>query len=118
MPQILIIDDEDMLREVLREVLEGEGYDVCLASDGRRGLEQFHAQDIDLVITDLMMPEKDGFETIRELHEQCPNAKIIALTGFGLHNLPVAYDLGASRVFEKPIAPEVLRKAVAELLAE
>jgi CheY-like chemotaxis protein len=116
--QILIIDDEETLREMLREILEEEGHTIFLAEDGNQGIEQFQEREIDLVITDIMMPEKNGFEAIRELHGLAPNTKIIALTGFGLHNLPVAYDLGASRVFEKPIAPAVLREAVAELLQE
>jgi len=116
--QILIIDDEETLREAFREILEEEGHNVFLAENGNQGIEQFQANEIDLVITDIMMPEKDGFEAIRELNRLAPNVRIIALTGFGLHNLPVAYDLGASRVFEKPIAPAVLKEAVAELLQE
>ena len=64
------------------------------------------------------MPEKDGFQTIRELKAIQPDVKIVALTGFGLHNLPVAYGLGADRVFEKPIMPIEFLQVIRELLAE
>ncbi|MDP6041270.1 MAG: response regulator [Candidatus Latescibacteria bacterium] len=118
MPRILVIDDEEMIRSLLREVLQQDGHEIVEASDGQVGIEQYREQDIDLIITDILMPGKDGFETIRELTETHPGIKIIALTGYGLHNLPVAYDLGASKVFEKPINPRDLRQAVKDLLNE
>lgn len=118
MSRILVIDDEEMIRTMLREVLEQDNHEIIEAPDGQAGIEQFHKNEVDLIITDIMMPEKDGFETIKELRESQPSVKIIALTGYGLHNLPVAYDLGASRVFEKPINPRDLRQAVLDLIAE
>ena len=118
MSRILIIDDEEMVRSMLREVLQQDGHEIVEASDGQAGIEQCHEHNIDLIITDIMMPQKDGFETIRELTRTHPDIKIIALTGYGLHNLPVAYDLGASKVFEKPIKPRDLREAVKDLLNE
>ena len=117
-PRILIIDDEETVRTMLREVFEQNAYEVVEAPNGQAGIEQYRQQDIDLIITDIMMPKKDGFETIRELRETQPDIKIIALTGYGLHNLPVAYDLGASRVFEKPISPHDLLQAVKDMLAK
>lgn len=116
MPRILIIDDEEMIRIMLKDMLESEGYDIVEASDGQSGIDQHIRQQFDLIITDIMMPEKDGFETIAELKRTHPNAKIVALTGFGLHNLPVAHDLGAARVYEKPINPTELKQAIKELL--
>lgn len=118
MPRILIIDDEAMIRSILGEILESEGYEIIEASNGQTGLDLLSNQSVDLVITDLMMPEKDGFETIRELKKTNPDVKIVALTGYGLHNLPIAYDLGASRIFEKPIEPKELKQAIKELLSD
>lgn len=118
MARILVIDDEDIIREMLKDILEPEGHEIIEAEDGQKGLEKFDPESIDLVITDIMMPGKDGFETIAELREQKSNVKIIAFTGYGLHNLPVAFDLGAARVYEKPIKPNDLKEAVTGLLAE
>ncbi|MCZ6631965.1 MAG: response regulator [bacterium] len=118
MARILVIDDEDIVREMLRELLEHEGHEVFEASDGKVGIENYKQQPADLIITDIMMPEKDGFQTIRELKATQPDVKIIALTGFGLHNLPVAYDLGADRVFEKPFIQKEFLQVIRELLEE
>ena len=118
MARILVIDDEDIIREMLRDILEPEGHDIIEANNGKKGLSIFDPDSIDLVITDIMMPEKDGFETIAELREKKSDVKIIAFTGYGLHNLPVAFDLGAARVYEKPIKPNDLKEAVASLLSE
>jgi len=114
--QILIIDDEDIIREMLRDILEPEGYVILDAENGKKALEIYDPETIDLVITDIMMPETDGFETISALKDIKPDIKIIALTGYGLHNLPVAFDLGAALVFEKPIKPKDLKLAVTDLL--
>jgi len=116
--RILVIDDEDIIREMLKDILEPEGHQIVEAENGLQGVEKYDPEDIDMVITDIMMPEKDGFETIEELRQKKPDVKIIAFTGFGLHNLPVAFDLGAARVYEKPIKPNDLKQAVAGLLAE
>lgn len=118
MQHILVIDDEEVIREMLKDILEPQGYEITMAEDGAKAIELYDAGNFDLVITDIMMPEKDGFETIAALKEKNPAIKIIALTGYGLHNLPVAFDLGAARVYEKPIKPQDLKDAVKELLSE
>ena len=118
MARILVIDDEDIVRKMLRELLEREGHEVFEAPDGKVGIETYKQQPADLIITDIMMPEKDGFQTIRELKAVQPDVKIIALTGFGLHTLPVAYDLGADRVFEKPFIQKEFLQVIRELLEE
>lgn len=118
MARILVIDDEEIIQDVIQNILEQQGHEILLAENGQKALDIFKSEAIDLVITDIMMPEKDGFETIQELKEHQSNVKIIALTGYGLHNLPVAFDLGAARIFEKPVKPEELREAVTNLLAE
>jgi DNA-binding response OmpR family regulator len=116
--RILVIDDEDMIRDMLREIFEQEGHEVSEAGNGKVGVENYKQKPADLIITDINMPEKDGFQTIQELKAIQPDVKIVALTGFGLHNLPVAYDLGADRVFEKPIMPKEFLQVIRELLAE
>ncbi|HPJ95722.1 MAG TPA: response regulator [Syntrophales bacterium] len=120
MHQILIIDDEDTLREVLVEYFESMGYGVMEASNGRIALEKQMRHPADLVITDLIMPEENGLETILEFRRQYPSLKIIAMTGSGhfgaLEDLNTATILGADRTFLKPFLLEDMSKAVKELL--
>ncbi len=107
MPRILIIDDDDLIREMLRAVLEREGYDVLDASDGREGLRVFMKNPVDLVVTDLVMPEKEGIEIIIELRRNFPDLKIIAISGGGTvggsQYLDVAGKLGADKILGKPL---------------
>ena len=77
---ILVIDDEPVLRLTFKHLLEGEGYRVWVASNGREGLEVFHSHPIDLVITDMVMPELDGFATIEALRREAPRLPIIAMS--------------------------------------
>lgn len=120
MARILVIDDEPQVRTMLRELLEDESYEVVDASNGKEGLALYRKESIDLVITDLIMPEKEGIETIRELRKISPEVKIIAISGGSrlLSNefLTVAKALGAQRILKKPIAFDELRKAIEELL--
>ena len=117
---ILVIDDEESIRKVLRAILEREGYRVLEASDGNEGLKQFTATPTDLVITDLIMPEKEGIETIRELREKFPDVKIIAVSGGGRIGpdsyLQMAKGLGALRTLRKPFDLKILLKEVEEVI--
>lgn len=81
MKSILIIDDNDDLRIVLKEIFEDLSYEVREASNGMDGLSSFRKNPTDIVITDIFMPEKDGMETIRDLQKEFPGTKIIAMTG-------------------------------------
>lgn len=120
MAQILVIEDDQPLRRAWRLVLEQAGHTVLEAGDGRKGLETFKAQPIDLVITDLIMPEMEGVETIQELRRLSPQLKIIAITGGGrgspANYLRLAKYSGAALTFAKPIEIETLCGAVAQLL--
>lgn len=120
MPRILLIDDDDAVRLVLRTSLELMGHSVAVASNGREGLEVAMAEKFDLVITDLIMPEKEGIETIQDLHRRQPSLKIIAMSGGGRGNaadyLPLAGLLGANRTLAKPFSHEELEQAVGEVL--
>ncbi len=105
---------------LLRELFESEGYTVNEAFDGEEGIKRYHENPADLIITDLIMPEKEGIETIRELKKRYPDVKIIAMSGGGKGKpdgyLRFAKNLGAIRTFEKPIMKEELLKAVENLI--
>ena len=120
MPNILIIDDDNQFRTMLRKMVERNGYEVVEASDGKEGIKLYRKNPTDLIITDLIMPEKDGIETIQELRKDFPDVKIIAISGggrLGPHDyLHLAKMLGAQRTLTKPIELDELLKAIEELL--
>jgi CheY-like chemotaxis protein len=120
--RILVIDDEDLIREVVKEMLEAEGYVVSMAANGKEGLRLYQKELPDLIITDIFMPEMEGLETIRELQRDSPEVKIIAISGGGekgmLSFLTYAKRFGALRTLEKPFAREELLTTVRELLTE
>jgi CheY-like chemotaxis protein len=116
---ILIVDDEEQIRTVLRQKLERCGYDVCEAADGTEAIRALATIRFDLVITDIIMPDKDGLETILFIRKHQPEVKIIAISG--LMNqlyLQNARGLGAARVFQKPLSLASLVDAVEELLSD
>ncbi len=122
MARILIIDDELSMRELLSAMLTEEGYEVVEAPDGDAGMKQFRKSPSDLVITDLIMPEKEGIETIIELRRDFPDVKIIAISGGGIieaeNYLEMARGVGAHRIFEKPFGMTEMLDAVRELLEQ
>ncbi len=122
MARILIIDDEDQTHRMLRIVLERAGYEIVEARDGQEGLRYYRAAPVDLIITDILMPGKEGLETIMELRREAPGVKIIAISGGGqigtLDFLDIAKLLGARRALEKPFNLQEFVTAVQEVLAE
>lgn len=122
MARILIIDDEDQARNMLLQALEREGHEVVAARDGNEGLQLYHTTLADLIITDILMPEKEGLETIMELRREFPDVKIIAMSGGGhkgnLNFLQVAKRLGAQRTLQKPFHLQEVIQLVAEVLDE
>jgi PAS domain S-box-containing protein len=119
---ILVIDDDDQFRGMLRETLEHAGYDVADAPNGKEGIRLYRENPADLVITDIIMPEKEGIETIRELKRDFPEVKIIAISGGGRIGpdsyLKMAKGLGAQRTLTKPLERDELLKTVRELINE
>jgi len=117
---ILLIDDNDQIRALLRRVLEEAGYFVMDAANGREGLRQFRETPVALVITDLLMPDSDGLEVTMTLRRESPHVKIIALTGGvgNLNLLEVAKLLGAHRTMKKPIELAELLEVVLQVLQE
>ena len=121
MSKIMIVDDDLQIRNMLRLTLEREGYDVCEAEDGMAAVAPYAKKDIDLVITDIVMPEKEGIELIMELKGIDPEVRIIAISGGGRINpedyLKWARRFGVERTFSKPVDRQKLLEAVAEQLA-
>ena len=121
MPRVLVIDDDEQLRALLHEILERAGFEVMEAAHGAEGLRLYRAQPADLVITDLIMPEKEGVETILELRRDFPNARVIAMSGGGRQAgrdyLRMAEQLGAKRTVSKPFSRQQILDAVRDLLA-
>jgi DNA-binding response OmpR family regulator len=123
MAHVLVIEDERSLRDFVREALERAGHEVSLAADGRDGLRQCRASraPVDLVITDLIMPEQEGLETIMLLRRERPALPVIAMSGGGGGGrtrdlLATARILGAARTLAKPFRLAELLTAVHELL--
>lgn len=120
MASVLVIDDEEGIRRLLRRVLEKEGYEVLDAADGKEGINLFRANPTDLVITDIIMPNQEGMETIQELKKEFPQVIIIAISGGGSAKegfyLHLAKKFGATRVYDKPIMMEEFMKEIKELL--
>ena len=122
MNKILIIDDEHHILLMLKKMLERNGYEVDLAANGNEGLDLFKRSPSDLVITDIIMPEKEGLETIREMRRLRSDLKIIAMSGGGKvsadNYLEIAKIFGASKVMEKPFTQQEMVSAVKELLGD
>ncbi len=121
MARILIIDDEDELRSLLRQMRELAGHEVSEAVNGAAGIEIYERDAPDLIITDIIMPEKEGVETIIALRRADPALPIIAISGGGRLDatdfLTMAKKLGARRTLTKPFLREQLLEAVGECLA-
>ncbi len=122
MSKLLIVEDDAQVRAMLRESLVIEGFEIVEAENGRQALDRFRAELPDLVITDIIMPEQDGVETIHALRKEFPKAKIIAISGGSAHIagdylLGTAGALGAVSTFEKPLDMAILIQAIRKALA-
>ena len=115
---ILVVDDEEAVRHLLRQVLESAGYRVQEAINGIEAIETYKREPADLVIMDIIMPEKEGIETIIELRQEYSGIKIIAISGSGEESpyLMMAKHLGADYILDKPFSPDELIDTVQMLL--
>jgi CheY-like chemotaxis protein len=122
MPRLLIIDDDDDLRLMLRVLFQSAHYEVVDAHNGREGLRVMEQQPADLVITDLIMPEQEGIETIMALRRRYPTLRIVAISGgghgTGINYLELARRVGANRALTKPVGNDELLQHVKELLEQ
>jgi|SRR5665811_981644 len=120
MAKILVLDDELSILLMIKKMLEKAGHEVSLALNGREGMQLFEKSRPDLLITDIIMPEKEGLETIFELRRKFPELKIIAISGGGRISpdgyLPGAKLLGADMTFQKPLDQKEFLQAVSQLL--
>ena len=118
--RVLVIEDSNVVRQTVERSLAGAGYSVVAARDGSEGMQRWREAPPDLVITDIMMPQRDGIETIMEIRRLSPHAKILAMTGFR-HTGSVDFsemlrNLGADDVLTKPFASEALLAKVESML--
>ena len=120
MTTILVIEDDADLRLTLKRLLQSHDFNVLDASDGRKGLNACGEHDVDLVITDIFMPEVEGLQTIITLKENFPMIKVIAISGGGKMQytevLESTVEFGADRAFKKPVDMDVLLDALNQLL--
>ena len=122
MSRILVIDDEPSILLMIKKMIEKAGHEVDIALNGREGLELFEINTPDLVITDIIMPQKEGLEIILELRKKHPDLKIIAISGGGRFGpegyLPSAKLFGANMIFQKPLIQKEFMEAISKLLSE
>jgi DNA-binding response OmpR family regulator len=120
MKHILIIEDDKQLRLALAENLQYHGFEVSEAGNGLEGINKHRTRVADLIVMDIIMPEKEGIETIREIKRDFPSVKIIAISGGGVlgpdHYLNVALAIGADKAIKKPFRAEKLINTINELL--
>ncbi len=117
--RILIIDDDELVRLTLKNLVKKAGFLVSEADNGRTGMDMFAKERPQIVITDILMPDKEGLETITEMRKISPHAAIIAMSSGGstknLSFLQLAKQLGANYTITKPIKPDVLMAAIKAL---
>ena len=120
MAQIIVVDDDPIMREVIRLVLEAAGHTVLRCENGRKALEVATHEHIDLMITDLLMPEMDGLETLRAVRQVRPALPILVISGGQRGNpgdfLGLARVFGATETLAKPFRPETMLDLVARML--
>lgn len=121
MAKILLIDDDEPLRAIMRDTLEHFGHVVVEARDGKEGLALFEQSKVDIVITDIVMPEKEGLEVLMELRKRPVPVKVIAISGGGstgkVEYLHIAKLMGAVAVLAKPFSATALMTIVNAQLA-
>jgi DNA-binding response OmpR family regulator len=122
MSKILVIDDDKLIRSMVSQTLIAQGYEVIEAGDGNEGVDLYCSSNPDLVITDIIMPEKEGLETIKEIRDRSPQARILAISGGGrlgtMDFLQIARKLGADRILHKPFDPDELLDMVEDTLRD
>lgn len=122
MARILIIDDSELDRDILRDILESGGHEVVEASNSADGVETFRRRHIDLIITDLFMPPGGGVSVIQKVRAFDEDVKIVVVSGMSLENSQVIFDkvlkAGATCTLEKPVVSDVLLQTISDLLAD
>ncbi len=121
MARVLIADDNADTRDALALILRAAGHEVVGAADGEQAVDLYRTQAFDLLVLDLLMPRRDGFETLRVLKSEFPALRALVISGAwrvgGRDALGYARELGATVAMLKPAEPAVVLRAVGELLA-
>jgi CheY-like chemotaxis protein len=116
--RVLVVDDDAGVRDVVRSMLESAGYQVVVAENGKEAMKLLETERADLILTDLVMPEQEGIETIKTLRREYPDLKVIAMSGaFGGDYLRIAAYLGAHATLAKPIQMNTLLRLVEKTLS-
>lgn len=119
MTNILLVDDDPMVCDAIRKRLERDGHSVRVAGNGNEALQMVDQSEPELVITDIIMPEREGIETLMEMKQRIPGIKVIAMSGGGrigrTDHLKLAAHLGADATLIKPFTTAQLRTALADL---
>jgi CheY-like chemotaxis protein len=119
--RVLIADDNADTREALALMLRAAGHEVADAADGEEAVERYRAEPFDVLVLDLLMPRRDGFDTLRILRTEFPDLRVLVISGAwrigGRDALSYARELGAAVALLKPAEPKVVLRAVEELLA-
>src|ERR1700756_917576 len=126
MANVLVVDDDPMVREAIEACLQHQGFDVTVADGGEAGLHALETSAFDVMLVDIFMPHMRGFESIRRFHERAPATPLIAMSGYAFVNinspapdfLRMALELGASRCLRKPFTPAALLTVINECLSE
>ena len=120
MAQVLVVDDDDQIRKLICLVLQQEGHTVVEASNGKKAIQHIQETVIDLVISDVVMPDMDGLELIKEIRRTLSGMKILAVSGAGKEGpglyLSIADRFGADAILMKPFAPDQLIKKISALI--
>lgn len=122
MPKILVIDDDASMRRMVERILVNAGHQVVEAANGVQGMRLFLTETPDIVVTDIIMPDQEGIQTIREMRAAGSKAGIIAMSGGGVGDgslyLALAGELGADAVLSKPFRPTELVELIEKLIAD
>jgi CheY-like chemotaxis protein len=120
MAHVLVVDDEDQMRKLIRLVLQQESHTVMEASNGKNAIKAFQGAGIDLVVSDVVMPDMDGLELIKAIRKNHPRVKILAISGAGKEGpglyLNIAKQFGADAILMKPFTPAELIERVSALI--
>ena len=122
MARILVVDDDELSRSIVRDLLGGFGHQVVEAKNSEEGMKCFQQFEVDLVISDLLMPQHGGLEFMQSIRALDPDIGIIAVSGIQVDSKEIIFDralqVGAAYALEKPVRPEVLQQAVETLLGD
>lgn len=123
MSRVLVVDDEESVRDMVMAMIKPDGYDVIEAANGTEACDACKEMPVDLIITDIVMPEKNGIDLIRQVKKEYPDVAVIAISGGGgiegrYDYLEIAKLVGADNILKKPFEVRELRSAISEAMKD